>query len=96
MSWRRESALTNQNAPLPGLPEGRENKWRSAALERPDLRGCPFCGQPPSLIKYVHPDSAARYQILCMTLDCDTVCGTKQQKSKEAADRIWESRDNVV
>jgi hypothetical protein len=84
------------NGPLPGLPVGAENKWKAARTERPDLMPCPFCGGPPALISYTHPEWGSRFQVMCCNEGCETVSGTTRQKSFEAAVHVWSSRPTIT
>lgn len=80
--------------PLPGLPTG--NEWRNAVVERPGLAPCPFCNHPPSLITWVHPVWAAKFQLCCLNKSCECTVSTQQKKSLEEAERVWETRSAQV
>lgn len=88
--------MANINGALPGLPAPQDNKWNAERTIREDLMPCPFCGGPPELVTFTHPEWAPRFQILCCNDGCDTVCGTTRRSKFEDAVFVWSHRPTIT
>lgn len=81
---------------LPGLPVDPKTRWDARYIDRQDVMPCPFCGEPPVQVVWVHPEWVPQYQIVCGNKTCKCIAATARQKSSEEAVRIWQHRPIIT
>lgn len=76
-----------------GKTQDPQTKW--SAVQRDDLKTCPFCGT--KAIEQARLSSvsstATQWQIQCGNPFCDVVCRTQVFASRSQAEGVWQSRD---
>lgn len=81
---------------LPGLPADPKTQWDAKYTDRPDLMPCPFCGESPNMITWLHPTWAMEYQVVCVNKICKCIAATVRRKTMREVVELWTRRPIIT